>query len=365
MTTQAGVESLALTRGDNDNIRFDGCAQCWVKNVDSSHWLNFGIALSNAFQSEIRDSYLHNGCWPVPGGGGYAIAFSFGASEILIENNISLITNKNIVVQSCGAGSVVSYNYFDDAMISGSNPNWVEVHANASHMLGSHHVLFEGNYAVNWDSDKTHGNSTYLTTFRNYFRGYRKAYTDPCSPSCPGTITEDDSTNASAGPVRTHGPAAYGYWMSAVGNILGIPTTSATWIYSSTNNEVMTSNSRTIFALGWDDFQANFGSGCTGTCCTGLICRDPNVASGPRAILRDGNWDYATSSVHWDSAATTLPNSMYGLSSAPPFFSCGATAFAWPPWNPSSPAVTCPSNPGSNCLPAKARFDANQPFTCQ
>ena len=47
----------------------------------------------------------------------------------------------------------------------------MEVGLNASHMVGPHHVLFEGNYSFNFDSDKTHGNAIYHTVFRNHLRG--------------------------------------------------------------------------------------------------------------------------------------------------------------------------------------------------
>jgi hypothetical protein len=66
--------------------------------------------------------------------------------------------NKVMVANSAGAGSVVGYNYMDDGHI-GSNPDWMEAGINASHMVGPHHVLFEGNYAFNAESDHTHGNS--------------------------------------------------------------------------------------------------------------------------------------------------------------------------------------------------------------
>ena len=43
-------------------------------------------------------------------------------------------------------------------------------------MVGSHHVLFEGNYGHNADSDNTHGNSIYHTFFRNHLRGIRAPF---------------------------------------------------------------------------------------------------------------------------------------------------------------------------------------------
>ena len=45
-------------------------------------------------------------------------------------------------------------------------------------MAGPHHVLFEGNYSHNFDSDYTHGNAIYLTIFRNVLTGQRRSFTD-------------------------------------------------------------------------------------------------------------------------------------------------------------------------------------------
>ena len=97
---------------------------------------------------------------------------------MLIENGISVRANKVIVARSAGAGSVVGYNYMDMAYIN-YNGAWIETGINASHMVGSHHVLFEGNYSHNAESDNTHGNSIYHTFFRNYLRGVRAPFDQP------------------------------------------------------------------------------------------------------------------------------------------------------------------------------------------
>src|ERR1700681_3155063 len=76
-----------------------------------------------------------------------------------------------------GAGSVVAYNYADDSFDFDALA-WVEVGLNASHMAGPHHVLFEGNYSQNFDSDYTHGNAIYLTVFRNWLSGKRRDFGD-------------------------------------------------------------------------------------------------------------------------------------------------------------------------------------------
>ncbi len=98
-----------------------------------------------------------------------------------------------MVARSAGAGSVVGYNYMDMGYIN-TNGAWIELGLNASHMVGSHHVLFEGNYGQNADSDNTHGNSIYHTFFRNHLRGIRA----PFDNQAGGTI--DDAAQSRNGP---------------------------------------------------------------------------------------------------------------------------------------------------------------------
>ncbi|PWU17306.1 MAG: hypothetical protein C5B49_09160, partial [Bdellovibrio sp.] len=134
-----GVENLTVTGTDDDAIDVQWCARCWLKNVEVTQWLGHGVGFYNAFGSELRDSYVHDANWPVPGGGGYAIAVSTGSSEILVENSISIRANKVMVAQSGGAGSVIAYNYFDEGMVGSAASEepgfqgWVEVGVNGSH----------------------------------------------------------------------------------------------------------------------------------------------------------------------------------------------------------------------------------------
>ena len=62
---------------------------------------------------------------------------------------------------------------------SGIGDYWVDMGVNASHYSGPHHVLFEGNWGDNLDNDDTHGNSMYITFFRNQGTGLRTPFTDP------------------------------------------------------------------------------------------------------------------------------------------------------------------------------------------
>ncbi len=143
----AGVESLKMLRGSDGTMRFEVAAFCWVKNVEITVWEGEGVAINNAFGVEVRDSYIHEAAYSTPGGGAYAISFANASSETLIENNIVMKANKVMVARSAGAGSVVAYNYMDDGLIQ-YDLTWNEVGINASHMVGSHHVLFEGSRSL-------------------------------------------------------------------------------------------------------------------------------------------------------------------------------------------------------------------------
>ncbi|MGH6641423.1 MAG: hypothetical protein ACRED3_01875 [Bradyrhizobium sp.] len=323
----AGVEDLKMTGGDQGNLRFNWAAQSWAKNVDNTAWQGEGFAIHNSFRIELREFYVHDGAWAQPGGGGYAISLSGGTSEVLIENGIALRANKVMVSRSAGAGSVIAYNYMDMSYIN-TQGYWIEVGLNASHMVGSHHVLFEGNYGHNADSDNTHGNSVYLTFFRNHLRGIRA----PFDNQAGGRI--DDAAESRNGPKRCAGLMATSFWMSFAGNVLGAAGQMDGWSYETT----FASGKPGIWMLGWD-----------------AAAPYPTDAKVAATTLRHGNFDYLTNTVKWDPAIAnhTLPDSLY-LPGKPAFFNAGR-GYAWP-W------VDAAGVTKLHVLPAKARYDAGTPF---
>ncbi len=330
-TTGAGIEDLTVIGGDNGNVRFQWCAGCWARRVENTTWHDEGFAIDASFRVELRQVYVHDAAWAQPGGAGYAISLAQGSSEVLVEDSISIKANKVMVARSSGAGSVFGYNYVDEGYIN-TNGSWIEVGLNASHMVGPHHVLFEGNHGFNWDSDKTHGNAVYHTVFRNYLTGFRRpfAYQDQGDGA---THAVDDAAQASAnGPARCAGATYYSYWHSFLGNVLGVPGQMGGFVYE--GGDIF---SRSVWKLGWDDW-APYPS-------------DPKVAA---TTLRHGNFDYLTQAVHWDpTLPQSLPPSLY-LSQKPAFFNAGK-GYAWPWVEPAGaqPVLT---------LPAKARYDAGTPF---
>ncbi len=328
-TQQAGLEQLTVEHGDDDNVEFSWCAYCWAQDVESTLWLGAGFSLSNSFRVELNAFYAHKPVWPVPGGGGYNISLANASSEILIWNGISVLGNKVMVGRSAGAGSVAAYNYMDMGFIGG-NGAWQEAGLNNSHMVGSHHMLFEGNYAFNIDSDQTHGNAIYNTFFRNHTTGFRAKFKDYLGDTIVDDIRQQDIN----GPLRTASAHAYSYWNNFVGNVFGVPHRMKGFVYG---DEAQANGDwpAQILMMGWDD--------------------QPNQVYDPTVIatnLVDGNYDYKTSSLKWASTDTRhrLPKSLF-LKRAPAFFS----GYAWP-WVDSVGATKL------HVLPAKARYDAGEPF---
>ena len=331
LTTYAGLESVSVSNGDAGNIDFESCAYCWLKKVESSIWnQGVGIEFDHCFRCEAREVYAHDASYSQPGGAGYAIGFDWASSEDLVEDSISVRANKVIVARAAGAGSVVAYNYMDDQFIDYSE-NWVESGINGSHFVGSHHVLFEGNYGANADSDNTHGASIYMTFFRNWLRGERHSFVNPETGD-----TINDFTQSNNGPKRCAATQAYSYWFTFIGNVLGGSGEMSGWTYQGG----LTAGPN-VWAPGWGESDSN------GTWHTDS---QEVSASFPGHIMREGNWDWFTGSQKWEDSTTpaAIPNSLY-LTSAPDFFGSNS----WPWVNPTTGAETT--------LPAKARFDAGTP----
>ena len=276
----------------------------------------------------MREFYSHDASYSHPGGGAYAIALDGASSEILVENGISIRANKVIVARAGGAGSVVGYNYMDMGFIDYSEA-WIEIGLNASHFVGPHHVLFEGNYGVNADSDNTHGSSVYITYLRNWLSGVRHSFVNPETGH-----TVNDATQPSDGPRRGAGPMSYSYWTTFIGNVLGTKGQMTGWIYQ---GDVTASPA--VWAPGWGDADAS-----------GVWHVDQQMTNSafPGHIIRNGNWDWASSLQKWDVTPAAIPNSLY-RTTAPTFFGSNP----WPWVNPATGAVTT--------LPAKARFDGGTP----
>ena len=215
----------------------------WIANVEVSghsvgQYQGGLVHVQNSFRVEIRDSYLHGDSVDItqvePGGGYYNIVLDSFISDSLIENNISWIGNKVMVMRSAGSGNVVGYNYMDDGY-GYSYMSEMETGINQAHMVGSHHTLFEGNYSWQLGSESRWGNTNYATWFRNWATSMRVSawpslLITPFSSSCAtGNPLINANTNPGGGltyyednwnrnPVKA---SSYTFNYNYVGNVLG------------------------------------------------------------------------------------------------------------------------------------------------
>jgi hypothetical protein len=309
----AGLEDVYVTGGQDDNIKIHHAMDCWVARVESDDSIGDSVGLDQALRCTVRDSYIHDTPDPNPGGGGYMLSLAWYTADCLIENNILVRCNKVMVCRSSGGGNVIAYNYTDDGYI-GYNTGWQEVGINASHMAEPHYELFEGNYSFNADGDDTWGGAVYITMYRNHLSGKRRSYTD-------------SGNRRAAGPMSGH------YYYTYVGNVLGYSGQTAS-PFSGFIEE--------------DSYPWDINSGYAAMWRVGAQSLDWDAAGDARVgttLVRDGNYDYVTNSVQWDSTEDTLPNSLY-LSSKPAFFG----SLTWP-W------VDAAGSTKLYTLPAKQRFD--------
>jgi hypothetical protein len=381
MLQQASVENMSLIRVSGGGVSMQFCAYCWIKNVETSAWFSpigcFGFWGSWRSQAE---GVLCDNIWDSTNAGWeYPMHLEFGSTEILIENSITVLGGgKGMSARGGGAGSVYAYNYQDSQFYdrqSAIGDYWLDVGLAMGHSVGAHHVLMEGNYAVNCDGENTHGPTHYMVFFRNQCAGYRTAFTDLSSGGAGVSVNDaagigwqSTSTGGASyvanppAPLRAAGPQAYNYWYAYVGNVLGVTgvTTAANgWGYSGD-----WSTPKKMWYPGWDNNSAIGGAESDPNLSSVTSATPPTSWTGGPFVFNHGNYDYVNGSiVDWRNGySQNLVNSLY-LSSAPSFFSSGASCtYTWP-WvqSASTPPIKNNSCSGSG-LPAKARWEAGTPF---
>ena len=319
-TRWAGIESLKIMGGSNPSyagamaggIDISNAAYCWVKDVQTSGTIGgMHITLTGTYRCVVRDSYVHHSANYGFGVDCYGIVLRCGAAENLIENNISRYMNKPIQLDTTGGGNVIAYNYADNPW-SDRDGSWQEVPFD-THCSFPHMELIEGNIAPHLSALITHGNSGYLTFFRNY------ASSQFASPAVWGDTA-----------VQTRNVAAVQFesgdiGMNVVGNVLGSANTItalASQVYDGADYGVPS-----IFLLGQN----------------GASLSDVAATS----MFRTGNYDYVNKKVMWANGVMSLPPSLY-LSSKPAWWPSGN------PWPWAGPDLT----PMVGMLPAKARSDS-------
>lgn len=352
IVTGSSVEDISAYGFTNGSFDIKLADKCWVSGCEADFWHHWPFRFQGAFQSEVRKSIQHGTPYASNSAESYAFIYDYASADCLVEDCISHNCNKVCAARAAGAGCVFGYNYLDCGNIAWSGADdWVEVGANASHMVGPHHVLFEGNLAFNADSDYTHGNTTHVTHFRNWYTGYRAKYFnliiglnyDDWLGNDPGAPGGSDN-----GVMRCAATNCFGYWHSFVNNVLGMSGRMSGWSLEHTT----IFDSKSVWMPGWAPTAAN-------------ATPDPNVkdAAFDGAMVRDGNYDYLTglrlwhgkggtaSSSHTTPPAVSAMQDSWYAPSKPAFF--GSNTWPW---------VTPEGATKTFTLPAKARWDAGNYF---
>lgn len=315
-----GVENLSLDDTSSTaaaTVGIVNCYGCWVRGVRSMTPGRSHVWIWTSNHVTVQDSYFYGD--QQYSSDAYGVE-TFGASDILVQNNIMQRTAVPVLYNSDCEGCVVGYNFSINDKYT-SSPNW------QNQSLGFHSTnmfsLGEGNIGGNLYADNFHGNHNFNTIFRSRYDGYE---------SNDGMLTSSNTI-----PLRSNPFARY---MNFVGNVLGSSGRPQT-LYQST----ATNNYASIYWLG---FYPETGAP-----------SDPMVAT---TSFRWGNYDTVTAAVRWcgnssnsgwsTTCANTsevpagLPvyaNTIPASTALPPSFYLQSKPSWWPstkPWPAIGPDVT-------------------------
>ena len=310
----AGVEDLYIesapeaTEGSGVFLYF--AVYCWVKNIESYNTPKKHVNMyTTCYGCEVRDSYLH-GAKYFTGDDGYGISMSLGAFDTLVENNALYYMHVPIVIESGGAGNVIGYNYVERT--EHRDPDWFIYHM-GTHGAHPHMNLFEGNVVAKVAVDDTWGSGSHNVFFRN-------------------RITRENLGKPVYGEIVAVIAQAYNYYMTFVGNVLGIPGCQGPVEQIPCQNLWM---NPVLWRIGF----------------SGVSLGYPTDTKVSQTLIRTGNWECPTNAVQWDPNISdrNIGDSLY-LTIKPSWFG----VLDWPPFTPERAGFN-PSSP--NKIPAQVRFE--------
>jgi hypothetical protein len=263
-----GVESLsedltAWTNAGGSGITFYNCQGCWVKAVRSitssaggTGWYHVGFANSN--HGTVRDSYFYG-----YQGDDYGVS-TYGAGDILTENNIHQYPAENGFYNSDCEGCVSTYEFTVNPYF-GQSANWL-AQPSDFHSIALF-TLFEGNIGAGIYEDDFHGSHGLNTQFRNRWDGR-------------------EQNNGGATSSQTLAMVLYpnARYNNTVGNVLGTPGYHTT--YKTTPTQCPTPGT----CAAWDTTVIGAGVGNTVSANDALV----NTTS-----MFWGNWDNVDNTTRW------------------------------------------------------------------
>jgi hypothetical protein len=316
-STQAtlnGIEDLAIDNTLVSNqvagIIFFNAYRGWVRNVKSIKANRAHVMLELSARIEVRDCYFYE--TQNHASESYGIETFMSYDDLVINNIFEHVTTP--ILEGNSSGSVFAYNfaiYMDYSL----NPDWMMPSAFA-HDAGTGMNLHESNEFTGYIQDNIHGSHNFGTVFRNRFVGWEEKV---------GTPPPNNYKTLQTNPIVL---MAHSRYANLVGNILG------TWNYHTVyeDSSVTGENSspdESIYLLGYAAAQGGSNAN---------MPYDIKVAS---TLLRWGNFDHATSQIHWDPAEIPPGNAVPANQSLPPSFFLSSSPSWWGtmPWPAIGPDV--------------------------
>jgi len=316
MVEYFGIEDMNITQVAREvkyYIQLQGCAYCWVKDMEFAKSYMRDVEGLYLYKNEIRDNYFHHSfCYT--GDNGYAYSLWRYPTDNLIENNI-LHSLHDSTVDGGGGGNVIAYNYIVDSQYE--NTCGVPYNRKPQELIshGAHPVynLYEGNVLHSFLGDYIWGSSSHIVAFRNRVFGQGEYPVSEINWRVGMKIEK------------------YQRFYSVVGNVIGIPGDPSQ--YEITGRDCSTYNEVSLYRLG---YPGSNNDDCKASLSDSLV---------NQTLIRHGNFDYVNNSIRWYPGLDhDLPVSLY-LDSKPFWFG----NVVWPPIDT--------SHPEEYDIPAKLRFE--------
>lgn len=319
----AGVENLTITQSptstgvDQDNIYFQGCYNCWVRNIHSQFPRSLHVHLLITSRIEVRHSTFEfqSGANPYQSSS-YGVQVSDAAYSLIEDNIFHSVTTPLLSYGGGNCGNVLAYNYTIDNRYDVS-PFW-QIESLGCHASHPHMNLYEGNHATSTYWDNIHGSCSHLTTFRNRLFGHGINICLVSGVLTP-TLTNTSTSCCVAENNSTH--------MVYVGNVLGQSGYHTQYLDNGLGGTPVQAN---IFAFGY--------GGTDRSTLVGGHSPDSNwkAASFSTSILK-GNWNAVNNGIN-------AAESLAGLTLAPSWFYSSQptwwpTSLPWPWVDVSNPTV--------------------------
>jgi hypothetical protein len=320
--------SLAPAAASAGAIWWRNCTGCWARGIrvvgatttGQQGWGAIYIEMCN--HCEVRDSYFYGNATADD----YVIAAD-GASDLLVENNITQLPGTSSYYSADCEGCVAAYNFGVNRAYGAGNVNAWFAQSSEYHAVELFSLL-EGNIGGGLYADSFHGTHVLNTQFRNRWDGKEQ--------------NNGHATSSGTVPLRLNPGARYD---NAIGNVLGTPGYHTNYKATPSGGNLYTS------AIGAGVYPE-------------VGMNDGLVAT---TAMFWGNWDTATGAAHWN--ASEVPSGLSSYSNAVPasqtlpasFFHSSEPSW-WPsdkPWPPIGPDVSG-GNVGQ-CL--GGTFDTSEAFS--